>query len=116
MKEVINEIFDKVISNVSCSFPSVYSKEDVITVIGRIKLELMDLDFYENKDEERIEQQVLAICNSLEVEMHRGNFVDLESASFSIDHNNQIQVDDIEIDVDAIISELSEIVTKVLSL
>lgn len=110
MREVINNIFDNEITAALNGFPSVYSKDDLICVVNRIRLELNELDFTQSiLTEMKFQEFDSAVRNRLENWMHQNDIVDNDSAEFTIDYDNRIVLESINIDTDSVTEELDDI-------
>jgi hypothetical protein len=116
MKELINNIFDKEITSALNGFPSVYSKDDLICVVNRIRLEINELE--QPKPElgkealSEIFQEV--VCQlTRQLERNDNEYIDYDNAEFSIGYHNTVEVSNIDIIVDNITESLESILEDV---
>jgi len=115
MKEVINEIFDKEGSITLNGFPSLYSKDDVICVINKLRDNILALDFIDYNSEEtkafNIEEVSKAMRTFLENE---SELVDYDSIEMSISYGNKVEIDSVEVNAQHITDTLEEIMDRIL--
>lgn len=110
MREVINNIFDKEVTSALDGFPSVYSKDDLICVVNRIRLELNELDFTSNTlTELKFQEFNASVRDRLETFIYQNDVVDLDSAELSLDYDRRVIVENIDVDVTTIVEELDDI-------
>ena len=119
--ETINDLFDVQIAKTIDSYPSVYSKEDVITLLSKLRTdtlhaihELPQLSQENNPyliDEEKFQEFNHAVRNKLEnwLNNNQSDTIDYDSVEFRIDYDNRLQVENIDINVDNITEELDDI-------
>ena len=93
-KELINEITEH--------FPSVYTKEDVVKLIN-----LLD-DTQPKIDIDELKQKIRNKIERLSSE----DVVDYSSVELSMNYDNRVEVESIEINTDNIIEEIEEIVDE----
>ena len=93
-KELINEITEH--------FPSVYTKEDVVKLIN-----LLD-DTQPKIDVDELKQKIRNKIERLSSE----DVVDYSSVELSMNYDNRVEVESIEINTDNIIEEIEEIVDE----
>lgn len=118
MKELINNIFDNHATAALNSFPSVYSKDDLISVISRIRLEINELELEPEVPvvttailSDAIREVISQFSRSLD--RNDNDYIDTNSAEFSIEHNNTLVIDSIDINVDNITDSLESILEEV---
>tara|TARA_R110000803_G_scaffold210241_1_gene281547 strand:- start:271 stop:618 length:348 start_codon:yes stop_codon:yes gene_type:complete len=115
MKEVINEIFDKEIAVAVASFPSMYSKDDVICVINKLKEDITALDFIDYNSEETKDYNIEAIKKAMvDFLDNEGDLVDYDSIDLSIGYDNKIEINCVEINSQVIADHLEEIMDRIL--
>lgn len=116
MKELVNNIFDKEITSALDGFPSVYSKDDLICVVNRIRLEINELEQPKPEiDKEALNtifQEVIGQF-SRQLERNDNEYVDCSNAEFSINYHNTIEVENIDIIVENITDSLESILEDV---
>ena len=117
MREVINNIFDKEVTSALDGFPSVYSKDDLICVVNRIRLELNELELESTKPE--ISKKDLNIMFqevvgqlTRQLERNDNEYIDYDNAEFSIGYHNTVEVSNIDIIVDNITDSLEIILEE----
>ena len=116
MKELINNIFDKEVTAALDGFPSVYMKDEVVCVINRIRLEINELEHEKPSiDKEALgvmfDEVVMQLTRSLE--RNDNDYIDYNSAEFSIEYNNTIVVDNLDLNIDNITDSLESILEEV---
>ena len=116
MKELINNIFDKEVTAALDGFPSVYMKDEVVCVINRIRLEINELEHEKPSiDKEALgvmfDEVVMQLTRSLE--RNENDYIDYSSAEFSVEYNNTIVVDSLDLNVDNITDSLESILEEV---
>jgi hypothetical protein len=116
MKELINNIFDKEVTAALDGFPSVYMKDEVVCVINRIRLEINELEHEKPSiDKEALgvmfDEVVMQLTKSLE--RNDNDYIDYNSAEFSIEYNNTIVVDNLDLNIDNITDSLESILEEV---
>ena len=116
MKELVNNIFDKEITSALDGFPSVYSKDDLICVVNRIRFEINELDLPKPEiDKEALNTMFQEVIDQFSRQLERNNveYVDYSSAEFGIEYNNVLEVSNIDIIVDNITESLEGILEEV---
>ena len=120
MKELINNIFNEELTKVDHSFPSLYSKEDVISLLGRIKMDFQELEVSDRTNIPVIGKELLAtmfedVLNEFSRVLDRGDreYIDISTAELSIDYHNHIVIDSIDICIDVIADSLGPILESV---
>ncbi|MFY8170500.1 MAG: hypothetical protein ACOVK2_05220 [Candidatus Fonsibacter sp.] len=116
MKELVNNIFDKEITSALDGFPSVYSKDDLICVVNRIRFEINELELPKPEiDKEALnvifQEVIVQFYNQLE--RSNTDYIDYGSAEFSIAYNNVLEISNIDIIIDNITESLEGILEEV---
>lgn len=119
-----NEIIEQILKELSTSrafvndsFPSVYTKQDVIHLLDEFADRISTYVFENVKDEkpsrsmslegvEELSELLIKTINNKIERLDSNDVVDYSSASFSIGYNNQVEIDTI----DLIESEITDIV------
>jgi hypothetical protein len=112
--EKINNLFDQEITRTIDAYPSIYSKQDVTSLLENLRINIIDeLSKVPPSGaiitDERLADFVAAVSRKLDYVLCSRDLVDLSSAEFSIDYGNQISIDNIDVDTEAIVSELDDI-------
>lgn len=116
----INGLFELEILKVVEAFPSVYTKDDVVSLLNVLRTntlhEVADALSEANKAANGLtEEQFQAFSSDVNLALERslcnGNIevYDTGSAEFSINYNNQIEVENIDVLTDNITDELHDI-------
>ena len=120
--EKINDLFDQEITKVIDSYPSIYTKDDVVNLLSALRTETLtealeasrqlaeaerkffisEMDFQEFSSE---------VTKKLERALNDGTIdvVDNDSAEFSIGYRNTIEIKCINVDTEGITDELANI-------
>jgi len=114
----INVVFEQEIVKVVDAFPSIYTKDDVVSLLNTLRTQVL----YETADalskanavsitEELFQEFASDVQNNLERSLCTGSIevYDTGSAEFSIDYNNRIQIENIDVLTDNITDELHDI-------
>jgi len=113
--EKINELFENELSGVIHAYPSIYTKDDVTELLSKLRTavlnEASELKPTVGLTEELFQEFASDVNKSLEDEINRGNIevYDTSSAEFSIDYNNRIQLESLDILTDNITDEVHNI-------
>ena len=114
--EKINDLFDKRIDLVCDNYSSVFTKDDVIAMLSGLRAEVLieatELQSYNPLISEMDFQNFSSeITSRLEKSINNGNIdvYDYSSAEFSISYNNQLSIESIDFNSDAVTDELSDI-------
>ena len=100
-KKVMQKQIQETINKVSTSFPSLFSREDVIKLLADLDTEMQD-----EAPKGRIDKDdLLTTFRQMLSEKDWDNVVDKDDVELSIGYNNQIEIDRIAIDEDFLISE-----------
>lgn len=95
----MNKNIQNSIDRVSNSFPSLFSKEDVIKLLTDLNAEMQ-----ENIPKQEIEKDMLLTSfREMLSEKDWDNVVDTDSIELSLNYNNQIEVERVPIDEDTLI-------------
>jgi len=113
--ETINNVFDQQIEKIIDSFPTIYSKDDVVTLVSGLRTQVLT-EVSELKPttvftEELFQEFALDVTKSLEDEINRGNIevYDTSSAEFSINYDNRIELENLDVLTDNITDGLHDI-------
>lgn len=119
--EKINDLFDVQIAKTIDAYPSIFSKDDVITLLSSLRTdtlhaihELPQLSQENNPyliDEEKFQEFNHAVRNKLEnwLNNNQSDIIYYDSVEFRIDYDNRLQVENIDINIDNITEELDDI-------
>jgi hypothetical protein len=113
--EKINELFEQEVIRVVDAFPSIYGKDDVVSLLTALRtqvlIEVSELKPTVGLTEEKFQEFASDVNLSLERSLCNGNIevYDTGSAEFSIDYDNRIQVENIDVLTDNITDELHNI-------
>jgi hypothetical protein len=114
----INELFENELSGVIHAYPSIYTKDDVTELLSKLRTvvltEAADALSKANSvsiTEELFQEFASDVQNNLERSLCTGSIevYDTGSAEFSIDYNNRIQIENIDVLTDNITDELHDI-------
>ena len=112
----INDLFDKRVDLVCDNYSSVFTKDDVISMLTCLRAEVLveatELESYNPSISEMDFQNFSTeITSRLEKSINNGSIdvYDYSSAEFSIGYNNQLSIESIDINSDCITDELSDI-------
>ena len=112
----INDLFDKRVDLVCDNYSSVFTKDDVISLLSGLRAEVLveatELQSYNPLISEMDFQNFSAeVTNRLENSINNGSVdvYDYSSAEFNIGYNNQLSIESIDINSDCITDELSDI-------
>jgi len=116
--EKINDLFDVQIAKTIDAYPSIFSKDDVITLLSSLRTESLHA-IHEMLpqpsayliDEEKFQEFNSAVRSKLEDFLDHTNTeaIDYDSAEFGIDYDNRIKLDNICLNNDVITEELDDI-------
>ena len=111
----ILELFECQIGDTTNAFPSIFSKDDVVSLLINLKqnvlTEVSELQPIAIVNEKRFQDFSESVTRALENSINRGNLdiYDTSSAEFSINYHNTIEIESIDFNTDALIDELSDI-------
>jgi hypothetical protein len=116
--EKINDLFDVQIAKTIDAYPSIFSKDDVITLLSSLRTESLhaihEMLPQSNPyliDEEKFQEFNAAVRSSLDnfLDGINNEVIDYDSAEFNISYNNQLELENICINNDTILEELDDI-------
>jgi len=129
MKKEIAQLIEKALAiqkhDIDCSFPSIFSREDVKHLLEEFGYGLMT-NVLEMKEEEKsirsisiqgveeLSELLIKSINSKIERLDSEEVVDFNSASFSISYTNQVEIDSLDYNSDCITSEVESAVDEVL--
>ena len=116
--EKINDLFDVQIAKTIDAYPSIFSKDDVITLLSSLRTESLHA-IHEMLpqpsayliDEEKFQEFNAAVRSSLDNFLDRTNteVIDYDSAEFNISYDNRLELENICLNNDSILEELDDI-------
>ena len=113
--EKINELFENELTGIVHAYPSVYSKDDVTELLSKLRTavlnEAAELKPTVSITEEQFQEFNADISRELERSICNGTIevYDQSSAEFSINYDNRVELDNIDVLTDNITDELSDI-------
>jgi len=116
--ETINNLFDQEITKTIDAYPSIYTKDDVVSLLSKLRTVVLTetAEALSNANATPITEMAFqefseSVTRELENRINRGNIDvhDYSSAEFSIDYHNTIVIDSIDFNSDAVTDELSDI-------
>lgn len=113
--DTIDSLFISEINRVLTTFPSIYSNNDVVSLLENLKLTVLDAVSKAKPTvgitEEQFQEFNANVRNRLESSMCNGSIdlYDYSSVEFSIDYHNTIVIENIDFNSDAVTEELDEI-------
>jgi len=113
--EKINDLFNQEITKTIDAFPSVYTKDDVVSLLSVLRTavlyEAAELKPTVGITELQFQDFRSAVTDALEQRINRGEIdvFDYSSAEFGIDYNNTIVIESIDFNSDAVTDELEDI-------
>jgi hypothetical protein len=127
-----NQIIEQVSSElkrsqefVNNSFPSVYTKQDVIHLLDEFA-DTITTFVFENVEEkkssnrispellEKLQSELIEAINSKIERLDSNELVDFDSASFEISYNNQVELESIDSSIENITNEVESAVEEIL--
>jgi len=118
--EKINDLFDVQIAKTIDAYPSIFSKDDVITLLSSLRTESLHA-IHEMLpqpaayliDEEKFQEFASAVRNQLEnfLDQNNNEVIDYDSAEFNINYDRRIEIENIDLNNDAITEELDDILS-----
>ena len=114
----INDLFESEVLKVVEAFPSIYTKDDVVSLLTTLRTQVLtetadalsaanatpitEMDFQEFSE---------SVTRELENRINRGDVevYDYSSAEFSINYHNTIEIESIDFNSDPVTDELSDI-------
>lgn len=116
--EKINDLFDVQIAKTIDAYPSIFSKDDVITLLSSLRTESLHA-IHEMLpqpsayliDEEKFQEFNAAVRHKLEsfLDNNSNEVIDYDSAEFNINYDRRIEIESIDLNNDAILEELDDI-------
>jgi hypothetical protein len=116
--ETMKKQVQKTIEFVNGNFPSIYSKEDVLKLIGELSASL-EADFEEELTESVLpfhESSIDEIVDEIKGEIEEidyNDYIDLSSAEFDI-CGNELSVNTIDFDHSSLVNEISRDIKRIL--
>ena len=113
--DTIDNLFISEINRVLTTFPSIYSNNDVVSLLENLKLTVLDALSKEKTTsgitEDQFQEFGSNVRHRLESSMCNGtiDLYDYSSAEFSIGYDNRIEIENIDFNSDTITEELDEI-------
>jgi len=113
--EKINELFDQEITRVIDAFPSVYTKDDVVSLLSTLRTQTLneaaELKPTASITEEKFQEFSADVSRNLERALCDGTIEihDQSSAEFTINYDNRVELENIDVHTDNITDELHEI-------
>jgi len=113
--EKINNLFDSRVDLVCDNYSSVFTKDDVISLLSRLRADVLTeiaaLTPANSISEMDFQEFSCNVSKALERSLNDGTVdpIDLDSAEFSIDYRNTIAIDSINCDTESINEELANI-------
>jgi len=117
--EKINDVFDKRVDLVCDNYSSVFTKDDVISLLSRLRADVL-VEITELKkpvyliSEMDFQEFGSNVTSRLENAINTGGIdvYDYDSAEFNIGYNNQLSIESIDFNSDAITDELNDILLE----
>jgi hypothetical protein len=113
--EKINGLFELEVLRVVEAFPSVYTKDDVVSLFNVLRTnvlnEVAELKPTVGITEEQFQEFAAEVNRKLERSLSNGSIevYDYSSAEFSINYDNRIEIENIDFNSDAVADELHDI-------
>ena len=116
--EKINDLFDVQIAKTIDAYPSIFSKDDVITLLSSLRTdslhaihEMLPQPSAYLIDEEKFQEFNAAVRHKLESFLDNNNneVIDYDSAEFNINYDRRIEIESIDLNNDSILEELDDI-------
>ena len=113
--ETINNLFDQEITKTVDAYPSIYTKDDVVSLLSKLRTvvltEVSELKPASAITEDRFQEFSESVTKSLENKINRGDIdvYDYSSAEFSINYHNTIEIENLDFNTDSIVDELATI-------
>lgn len=110
----IDALFISEINRVLTTFPSIYSNNDVVSLLENLKLTVLDelskVKTTSGITELQFQEFNANVRDALERVLYSSDdVIDTSSAEFSIDYDNRVSVESISINADFVTEELDEI-------
>jgi hypothetical protein len=113
--ETINNVFDQQIEKIIDSFPTIYSKDDVVMLVSGLRTQVLtevsELKPTASITEEQFQEFAAAVKSSLDRALCDGSteVYDAGSAEYSISYDNRIELECVDILTDNITDEVDNI-------
>ena len=116
--EKINDLFDVQIAKTIDAYPSIFSKDDVISLITSLRTEtlntipeLLPQPSAYIIDEAKFQEFNSNVRHALEgfLDNNNNEVIDYDSAEFNINYDRRIEIESIDLNNDAITEELDDI-------
>jgi uncharacterized lipoprotein YehR (DUF1307 family) len=114
--EKINDLFDQEVTKVLDAFPSVYTKDDVITLLTKLRTNTLyayDADKQSvSFSSDDFRSYLDNVKDGVEQMFNRGNaeYIDYDSAEFSISYDNRISIENVDLNYDEVTDGLLDVV------
>jgi hypothetical protein len=111
----INDLFELEVLQVVEAFPSIYTKDNVVSLINVLRTkvlnEVADLKPTVGITEIQFQEFAAEVNRKLERSLSNGSIevYDYSSAEFSINYDNRIEIENIDFNSDAVADELHDI-------
>jgi len=123
--EKINDLFDQEIFKVTEAYPSIFSKTDVVNLLNSLRTNVVAEALEESRQLAEAERKFFIsemdfqefgsnVTSRLENAINNGSIdvYDYCSAEFNIGYNNQLSIESIDFNSDAITDELNDILLE----
>jgi len=121
--KIVDDLFVAEIEKVTSDFPSVYSKDDVVVILNRLRNSVENTEESAPAGFEKIisKDQLIEFNDTvtekfLEYLDRNHEIVDYESAEFIINYDNKVELENVNINTDNIYDNLSSILYAELNL
>ena len=111
----INELFECSIGDAINAFPSVFSKDDVVDILAKLRTNVLyaanEIKTTTSITEMEFQEFSSDVSRRLERALNDGTIdpVDLDSAEFNIGYRNTIEIECVNVDTESITDELANI-------
>ena len=111
----INELFECQIGDAINAFPSVFSKDDVVDILAKLRTNILyaanEIKSATSISEMEFQEFSSDVSRKLERALNDGTIdpVDLDSAEFTIGYHNTIEIERVNVDTESITDELANI-------
>jgi hypothetical protein len=118
MIQQVQDLFDANVTKVMDSFPSIYTKDDVVNLLTALRNdtinEIIQSEAHKPVSiitEEMFQDFSVGVERKLDNYLTRTDqcFIDYSSAEFSIEYNNQLVLESVDFDSNTIVEELDNI-------
>lgn len=114
--DFLNTNFELTKEQVNASLSCIYSKEDVLNIIESLKQKTLTA-FEDNINQlQAIDKDALidTFASMFEHELDRGDYVDMDSAEFSMSHDNRVELEFVNLLNDNIADTARDVLHKIL--